>query len=801
MSAQLNPKDIYINGKQSEAVTIELSSQGFTGPSVVVFPSSYDSLGFAPLGGGLYEFTFVPVVDFRSDTKLTIQYYQATSIPGFNLPNYTTLHYRIEDSKLDCSEDFALIDSGTTIEVDVLANDSTTDDTLSVVRIAYTEGGTASIGNNKISFTPDASATSGYVRYFTSDTTSNIEASSLYLTYEDDQLVEDRILYLDQLSDINLYLNSLNYQVSQLPSSGALSQNGHIWTYVPNAGFTGIDNITFTSPNGGSISYTINVLNKMDNRSFVVDDKYFLATNGSIAFNVFDNDYLDNFNIIDYSSELTYLGNGDFQFDAPADFTGDLVYFYKIYAGFQFHTGDIIIHVDDFAPSDNYNYSFTILNNHDLVIQHEAPISDYYFNLSLAPQNGVVIVIDDTGSQTLACDVISGNHSVIYIPDTDFSGADQFDIEFCTTTGICETLGINVDVLSSNYTDCLCLSNCVYEGDINNDGVVNNKDALDLALNLGEGGLIRQNDFDLFWTGQESTDWDYYQLNSLKDLKSTDADGNGYIDYEDFIELEENYGKVHNFVPNEVGTLSIVPITFVPQSTELDSGEWLFIDIYAGNASQAALDMYGLALSFNINPDIMDSASVEFVLSEDSWLAYNSPLYDLTVVPTDGKVDLAVSRINNQSTDGIGIIGTLGFIVEDEFDGLKEQGLSGYVAQQITMNNIISVNEYGEFKKHPDQVAEINVAVENTIKEDFNLADQITIFPNPSSDFIKIQSERFSIDRVEIYDALGRAVALDKPYLDYQTDIDLSSLQQGIYFIRVHVNGKVFTEKVQKLDY
>ena len=83
----------------------------------------------------------------------------------------------------------------------------------------------------------------------------------------------------------------------------------------------------------------------------------------------FENDFRDDFNIIDHSPELTYIGNGEFQFSPSADFTGDLNFFYKIYAGFQFHTGNITIHVDDFAPNQDYNYAFEILKNQSLKVK------------------------------------------------------------------------------------------------------------------------------------------------------------------------------------------------------------------------------------------------------------------------------------------------------------------------------------------------------------------------------------------------------------------------------------------------
>lgn len=800
LAAQLNPKDIFVNVKSETSVNIEISSQGPAQPDVVVFPSSYDSLGFSALGGGLWNLHFEPSDAFSGDLHFVIEYFEFSGIPGFFIPNYSTIHCRVEQSKLDSEIDYSIVSSSGSSEIDVLANDNSTDGNLNLERIGYVEGGTANIANNKISFTPNSGVKSGFLRYFNSDSTDNIESSLVYISIEDSELQETRNLQLDRLSQAMLLLNSNAFSVTQSPVHGSLTQNGHTWSYDPDNNYSGVDSILFTSPDGGEIKYLIDVLYKLDDRSFVRDDQYFVVTNGSLQFNVFDNDYLDDFAIVDYSSELTYLGDGVFEYSPPADFTGDQIFYYKIFAGFQFHTGNILIHVDDYAPSDDYMYDFTILNNHDLVIDHEAPVNDYFFSVVNAPEDGTIIILDNNESETLECDIISGDNKIIYTPNTDFSGDDSFNLEFCTTTGICKTLDVHVNILDSNYDECLCLNNCVYKGDYNHDGVVNVQDVLDLALNLGEGGPERTNDFDLFWTGQEGEDWGYEQLNSDVDLKNTDADGNGYLDHEDFIEMENHYAKVHNFVPNTIGDLSSVPVSFVPQSTDVDSGEWLFIDVYAGSSSVPALDIYGIAFSFNINPDIIDSSTVAFNLADDTWLGYNSPLYNFTIVPVDGKVDIAVSRINNQSADGIGLIGTLEFIVEDEVEGLKTFQQSDYADQQIVMNNIISVNEFGNYKRHADQNQKIRVATELKDKSEIeDIGSQIQLYPNPAHNYINIESDKYSIDKIELIDALGR-VHMTQFSGSYFSRMNVSSLPEGVYFVRISSHQQTITKLLQKFD-
>ena len=797
LSAQLNPEHIYVNAKEGVIDITSIQSQG-AAPNFVVVPGNISNLSYDFVQNTQYDINLEPLPGFLGDLDVTIEYFEAGPFPGIFTPNYTTIHYRIKTSKIELGSDNLLSPSSGTNTFDVLANDNSSDGNLSLVKLGQVAGGTASIVNNQIEFTANSGTGKAYIRYFAEDNTGNIESSVLHLTIEDDSKIESKTFYTDQRSVLEIVASSANYAVSQAPQNGSLSQNGHIYQYSPNLGFTGTDNLILSSSNGGELTYTIEVLPKAINTSFVRDDSYAVITNGSITFDVFENDFRDEFNIIDHSPELTHLGNGQFSFSPNADFTGDLNFYYKIYAGFQFHVGNITIHVDDFAPTADYDYEFSILKEQSLRVDHNAPVEDYYFSLATAPINGTVDILDNNGSITLECDVISGDNVIVYTPDDGYNGLDEFDIEFCTTSGICEIIKIDVEILDSNNSDCLCLNNCVYKGDNNDDGAVNIKDVLDLALNIGQGGYERTNDFNLFWTGQDSEAWGYSQINSDSDLKCGDADGDGYIDYNDFVELEDNYGEVHSFVPNNVGIASDVPISFVPHSTDVDSGEWMFIDIVVGNAVNPAIDFYGTAFSFNINPDVIDSASVNFVLNEESFLAYQSPLYDFTKVPVDGQVDIAVSRISNIGVDLIDIIGTVEFIVEEELQGIKSANelLSGF---NIRMEDIISVDANGTYRTHASQ--ETFIKMNNGSREEENpLEGAFAVYPNPSTGLYQISSASYNIDGLEVYNALGQQIDIKSYRYANQTQLDLSAQADGIYFIRIQSQGETVTHKVHKLN-
>jgi len=71
---------------------------------------------------------------------------------------------------------------------------------------------------------------------------------------------------------------------------------------------------------------------------------------------------------------------------------------------------------------------------------------------------------------------------------------------------------------------------------------------------------------------------------------------------------------------------------------------------------------------------------------------------------------------------------------------------------------------------------------------------KITIFPNPTSDIINIQS-KINITQIDVYNQLGQLIKTNTN----QNWIDISSVDQGIYFINVtNENGNNGTLKVVK---
>ena len=114
-----------------------------------------------------------------------------------------------------------------------------------------------------------------------------------------------------------------------------------------------------------------------------------------------------------------------------------------------------------------------------------------------------------------------------------------------------------------------------------------------------------------------------------------------------------------------------------------------------------------------------------------------------------------------------------------------------------TPSYTVLMTAYKDCKEH-HKIVTITQAVLAT--GDYLLEDAITIFPNPTSDFLHINTANvFTIDELALYDVLGKQVS--KKYytiLNEGRTVNLKNLSVGVYFIAVAINHKKYQFKVVK---
>jgi len=163
----------------------------------------------------------------------------------------------------------------------------------------------------------------------------------------------------------------------------------------------------------------------------------------------------------------------------------------------------------------------------------------------------------------------------------------------------------------------------------------------------------------------------------------------------------------------------------------------------------------------------------------------------------NGNNDELVAVVSIRNTDSISI-GLGGVLIEDnsedwslaivpiEYTGT---GTAGFAAVQFVLQ------DNGGDPPSTDAFFIIDdVELTMTLGIDKNPITEITVYPNPTTDVANIAAE-VKIEQVSILNTLGQEVYQEQ--LDQKSaQIDLSDLQQRIYFVRMEANSKTTTRKI-----
>ena len=75
--------------------------------------------------------------------------------------------------------------------------------------------------------------------------------------------------------------------------------------------------------------------------------------------------------------------------------------------------------------------------------------------------------------------------------------------------------------------------------------------------------------------------------------------------------------------------------------------------------------------------------------------------------------------------------------------------------------------------------------------------DYLTVYPNPTSNFLNIQSNNFStLEGIQVFDVFGTKIFEEYNIDKYLHTINLNNLKSGIYFLNIIVGDKIYTRKI-----
>ncbi len=736
----------------------------------------------------VYAVKYTPNAGYIGTDTFTIELNYQGSYPYLIYRGYRV---SVLPSIIDVQSDFAVTTQGTPVTTNVLANDNSSSGPLTLTSIPLVNHGTAMmVGGNSITFTPEAGFTgTGHVNYVVCDALGTCKTAQYTIgIHSSGAPVNDTLrIATAKNTPLTMPLTYTGFSVFQAPANGNLMMlNGHSFRYTPNLNFTGTDQfILSTSTYGSPVfkSVVIAVLNTPAQNTMALDDYAYTPKGQAVTFNVRNND-IGNLLVKGWvippnlpGTVSNTNGIGNVTFTPNPNFTGVATFYYKIGNMFvpDLEMAAVNVVVGNMNPSAGA-FDLTTPKSTPLVVNYQIPFTGFGFTVIDPPDHGTCSVYPGPSSFTFNGQTVTGNNLLVYTPNTNYVGLDEFEINYCiTASGQCQNVKITMtvtDVLSAPPP--YCIDKCVWTGDVNNDGVVNNKDILPLGYFMGMNGPARSNAA-LEWYGQQGSNWNNPFVGNVPDLKFADTDGNGALNTDDTLAIGFFYGQTHNLTPYIAPTSKGLPFFFNILTPNPGVGDLVEVEVSLGNTAQPVTNLYGFTFNVALSPIIVDSA-LQMQYFNDSWLNRNSPDLWMYKNPAPGRLESAFTRTNGVAASGQGLIGKFSFIIIDIIEGAK-LGADAEVDLILESPELMwadgSTTSCEPFILHVPLRLHKNQPASN---------DAFFVYPSPASDLLQIHLNGDDlIETLQIFDMSGKTVYDSGDVQWEHAELNVGNLPNGLY--------------------
>lgn len=755
----------------------------------------------------VYRIRYTPNQNFVGLDTFTLELNHVGGLPYLV---YRAYKVQVSPSKITTQPDYFTTPAGVPVTMDVLSNDASTNGPLKIGSIPVVNGGTAIITNNqKIQFTPKPGYTGlGHVHYTVCDALNYCVSQQATIgIYPATKPAGDTISVATKKGkSLSIPLPLSGFSISQPPANGTLQlTGGQQFTYKPYGNFVGNDRFILKNNFYGSVFYKtvfLQVLDAPAENNMAIEDVVFTPPGKSITFNVKAND-IGNSQVKNWVTPPALPGtisgtnsNGLVTFTPKPGFTGVATFYYSIgnlfCSDLEFCPVNVV--VSNLAPQFS-EYNFVTPVGTPFVINYKIPFTNFTFTLVEAPKNGSCTVYPGFSTQVLNGQSVSGYNLVVYKPKNNYTGPDDFKLRYCAPNGQCQLESVKMDVRNiDGSAPPYCISDCVWPGDLNIDGIVNSKDLLALGRALGTPGKIRPN-ASMEWYGQFSSNWNNPIAGAKNDLKFLDSDGNGLITANDTAAVQGFYNQTNQFTTDYPIIGKGIPFDLQLLNTKKPKvGDKVSILISVGVPGYPALDLYGFNFELQISDNIVDSA---YTMSyfPNSWLNYNSPYLTKVQKSGRGRIESAFTRTMGQPISGSGIVAQADFIIIDIVHGGKPEGNDKLLVrlqapQTMEAGGILQNAEPIALEiplDLPDDRAETSLSAE---KQGF------TVVPNPAHEVIHLRATGSGMEEIWVRDAQGKMLAHSDAGGSESWSLSCNNWPAGWYAIQVTTQAGFFVQKL-----
>jgi hypothetical protein len=610
-------------------------------------------------------------------------------------------------------------------------------------------------------------------------------------------------VFTPKFSPINLPIPK-DFTLQGAISNGTIKTDGHFQVFTPNASFEGKESMLFKNAfTNQQIFVNVNVLSKRKN-IYAFDDFTSLTPGSSVSnWNLLTNDNIKSnpsFRIISQPKfgKLSSIEGSRVTYEAPngSNFSGVDQFTYELSQdGLDKEMATVYIKVSKFEPVSSV-FNFYTPKGVTLKVGNTFPSS----------VNNIKLEIKKRGNGDL---VVNADNTLTYDPLTINSGVDnKWEIDYLVSDKVVSTVNLIFNILNESSVTSSCFgADCVWSGDTNNDGIVSLSDLLPIGRYLGsvhssDGPLTTES-----WYGKKASDWDNVSV-----LKYVNTNGDRFITDADTLAVRKYLGNTHGIIAKDIPIQNFT--VKLKGNTSVKPGEAVNLDVFIGDKSKPAIDLYGFTLSLPFNKQIFDLSKSSITFDSRSWLAYNSPVFALTNSNNDrGVMEAAYTRTSGKAADGFGKVGTARIIVID-IAGIKPPNGSNEL--QVTLGggqataSDANGNAYSLYVEpftltidfsDSKEKATPTLPVEPILSPRYNEGGEIGVFPNPATDFVNIKSFKNSlIKTVQLVNMSGQILFESNNINQSEIELSIANRVTGMYYVRVLTENAIVTRKLQILQ-
>lgn len=338
-------------------------------------------------------------------------------------------------------------------------------------------------------------------------------------------------------------------------------------------------------------------------------------------------------------------------------------------------------------------------------------------------------------------------------------------------------------------------SQVMYPGDVNNSGQANALDVLYLGEAYGSTGPER-NSATTNWMPQSVAPslWAQTFSNGIN-YAYADCNGDGVVDQLDLEQgiqanfLEEHGGNTTVDEYSTGGTPGLSPgFSAIGDKDVLFGLDTLTVEILLGSLALPVEQFYGVAFTVFFDPALIEGNEASFELPANPWYdpagteSTNLVMTDLTA----GRIDVAITRINQEGVDGSGTLGEFTFVIIEDVVGEFVEFEEFFHIENIKVVG----GEGGDV-----QVADTTEVILRTV--DRKWTPEWRVYPNPAKETVFLETGDLNVQYFRITNALGQEVSRHYPAgVQYTHSMSVANLTPGTYFVEMYTQQGRWVRKL-----